>query len=98
MTARGVRKATTCIIATLAAWSAAPVAAAVPANMQRLGQLRAVLDDPAVSSTLGMQPIDRIEFVPPDLVYRVTAGRCHVDVRIVYRPDTRGLWGPAFDV
>ena len=73
------------------ALAAMPASAALPPQYQRLAELRAVLDHAEVASGLG-QPIDRIEYAGPDL-YRVRAGRCHIDVRIVTLPTPRGLVG-----
>jgi hypothetical protein len=74
----------------LAAW---PASAALPPNYQRLAELRAVLENPDVAGAFGvMQPIDRIEYAGPDL-YRVSVGRCHLDVRIVDLPMPRGMVG-----
>ena len=75
-----------------AALSAMPAAAALPPNYQRLAELRAVLTLPAVGSAFGLQPIERIEYAGRDL-YRVSAGRCHLDVRIVDLPTPRGVVG-----
>jgi hypothetical protein len=58
-----------------------PAAAMIPPVFQRLGELQSVINLPALATALGV-PIDRIELVAPRL-YRVTAGRCHVDVRMV---------------
>jgi hypothetical protein len=55
--------------------------AMVPPVSQRIGELQAVLNLPALATALGV-PIDRIELIGPGL-YRVSAGRCHVDVRIL---------------
>ena len=55
------------------------------ANYQRLAELRAVLALPDVASLGRVTPIERIEHAGPDL-YRVTAGRCRLDVRIVDLP------------
>jgi len=82
----------------LAAVAAAPVLgtlpaqAALPPQYQRLAELRAVLDHRGVSAALGGTPIGRIEYVRADL-YRVSAGRCHVDARIVGLPMPRGMAG-----
>ena len=82
----------------LVAWltailTALPAAAALPPNYQRLAELRAVLEHPGVAGAFGvMEPIDRLEYVAPDL-YRVTAGRCHLDVRIVGLPMPNGMVG-----
>jgi hypothetical protein len=76
------------------ALAAIPAAAALAPNYQRLAELRAVLDNPGVTNALGTSdPIGRVEYVRPDL-YRVTAGRCHVDVAIVGLPMPRGMVGP----
>jgi len=63
------------------AGAAAPAPAMVPPIFQRLGELRSILDLRALPTTFDV-PIDRIERVGPG-IYRVTAGRCHVDVRLV---------------
>jgi len=77
----------------VAALAASPAQAALAPNYQRLVELRAVLDHPGVVGAFGtMQPIDRIDYAGPDL-YRVTAGRCHLDVRIVGLPMPRGMVG-----
>lgn len=62
-----------------------PAFAAMAPNYQRRAELQAVLAHPDVAAAFGASPIDRIEFVQRDL-YRVTAGRCHMDVAIVDRP------------
>jgi hypothetical protein len=69
---------------------AVPAAAALAPNYQRIAELEAVLEHPGVARA--MQPIDRIEYVRTDL-YRVTAGRCWLDVRIVDLPVPRGMVG-----
>jgi hypothetical protein len=75
-----------------AALTAIPAQAALPPNYQRLAELRAVLDLPAVGTAFGIEPIDRIDYVATDL-YRLSAGRCHLDVRIVGLPMPRGMVG-----
>jgi len=83
-------------IAALLAGMAAPAAAMVPPVFQRLGELRAVIGLPSLATIVGA-PIDRIELVAPRL-YRVTAGRCHVDVRMVEAPGgRRGLTPPRLE-
>ena len=72
--------------------TAMPAHAALPPNYQRLAELRAVLDLPAVANAFGIEPIDRIDYVATDL-YRLTSGRCHLDVRIVGLPMPRGMVG-----
>jgi len=76
----------------LAGLAAMPASAALPPNYQRLAELRAVLALPAVGTAFGIEPIERIELVRPDL-YRVSAGRCHLDVRIVDLPTPRNVVG-----
>lgn len=82
------------IAATLGAVLAAvPAQAALPPQYQRLAELRAVLDHPGVTGAFGVgEPIERVEYVRPDL-YRVSAGRCHLDVQIVGLPMPRGMVG-----
>ena len=68
-------------IALILAGAAAPAAAMVPPIFQRLGELRSILDLRGLPTTFDA-PIERIELIAPRL-YRVTAGRCHVDVQLV---------------
>ena len=72
--------------------AAAPATAALAPNYQRLAELNAVLNNSGLVAAFGMTPIDLVEYVSPDL-YRATAGRCHVDVRIVGLPMRRGMVG-----
>ena len=77
--------------AALLAATAAP--AALPPNHQRLAELRAVLAHPGVVGAFGLEePIDRVEYLSRDL-YRVTSGRCRIDVAIVGLPNG-GRRGP----
>lgn len=76
-----------------AAAAALPVSAALPPSYQRLAELRAVLAHPAVGEAFGLQPIERVEYVKPDL-YRVSAGRCHLDVAIADLPTSGDVAGP----
>lgn len=77
-----------------AAAAAVPASAALPPNYQRLAELRAVLADPKVAAAFGMDaPIERVEHVRPDL-YRVSAGRCHLDVAIADLPAPPDVAGP----
>ena len=83
-------------LAALSALSAAamPASAALPPNYQRLAELRAVLGHAEVIGAFGTnEPIDRVEFIRHDL-YRVTSGRCHLDVAIVALPTPAGVSGP----
>lgn len=75
-----------------AALAAFPAAAALAPNHQRIAELRAVLAFPGVNAALQDAPIDRVEHVRPD-VYRVTAGRCRLDVDIVDLPTPRDVVG-----
>lgn len=76
----------------LASLSTAPAEAALAPNYQRLAELRAILDLPAVATAFGIEPISRIENVATDR-YRLSAGRCTLDVRIVGLPMPRGMVG-----
>lgn len=68
--------------------------AALAPNYQRLAELQAVLAHPGIVGTFQTsQPIERIEYLGPDL-YRVRAGNCHVDARIVSLPASNGMVGP----
>jgi hypothetical protein len=74
--------------------AAGPAAAMVPINMQQRNTLRTIIDLPALADFF---PITRIELIAPGL-WRVTAGRCHIDVRMV-AVQTRhsGLTGPRYE-
>jgi len=68
--------------------------AALAPNYQRLAELQAVLAHADVIGAFPVsQPIDRIEYREPDL-YRVTAGSCRLDVKIVSKPAASGMVGP----
>jgi hypothetical protein len=74
----------------LAAW---PAGAELPPNHQRLAELRAVLNHPGVAAAFGVSElVERVEYVRTDL-YRVTVGRCHIDVAIIGLPMPRGVVG-----
>src|SRR5688572_18017278 len=80
-------------VAGAAALASVPAQAALPPQYQRLAELRAVLAHPGVTGAFGVaDPIDRVEYVRPDL-YRVTGGRCQLDVRIIGLPMPRGMVG-----
>jgi hypothetical protein len=71
-----------------------PAAAMVPVNIQQRGHLRAIIDLP---SLVDFFPITRIELIAPH-VWRLTAGRCHIDVRMVSSGwPAHGLTGPRFE-
>ena len=69
-----------------------PASGALPPKYQRLAEIRAVLDNRAVSDALGDTPINSVVYVRTDL-YRVTAGRCRIDARIVGLPMPDGVVG-----
>lgn len=73
----------------VAAW---PAAAALAPNYQRLVELQRILEHPGVTAAFAGRPIDRIEYVRPD-VYRVTAGRCVLPVAILGLPLPQGMVG-----
>jgi len=73
--------------------AAVPAAAAIPLHVQRRGELQAVIAMPVFSQ---FGPIDRIERIAEN-AWRVTAGRCHIDVVFTERPGNypgRGLGPP----
>ena len=77
-----------------AATAMVPASAALPPNYQRLAELRAVISNAEVQRAFGTnEPIDRVEYLKHDL-FRVTAGRCHMDVSIVSLPTPEGVAGP----
>ena len=77
----------------LALGAAAPAAAALPPHYQRAAELQAVVAAPGVAAAFGIEaPIQRVEYVKPDL-YRVSAGRCHLDVAIVDLPTPKDVSG-----
>jgi hypothetical protein len=88
-----MRKALHLLALSAAALAAPPLSAALAPNYQRIAELRAVLNHPGVNNALGGVPIERIEYVRRDL-YRVTAGRCRLDVAIHGLPTPRGVAGP----
>jgi hypothetical protein len=61
--------------------AASPAQAAMPLHVQRRGDLRQIIDMPALGR---FGPVERIELIAPRL-WRVTSGRCHIDVRMVER-------------
>lgn len=75
------------------ALAALPAQAALPPQFQRLAEFRAVLAHPGVTGAFAYnEPIERVEYVRPDL-YRVSGGRCHLDVSIVSLPMPRAMVG-----
>jgi hypothetical protein len=56
--------------------------AALPPQYQRQKELEAIIASGDILARLRSSPIDRIEYMDSDL-YRVTAGPCSLEVRIV---------------
>lgn len=66
---------------------------ALAPQYQRAAELRAVVADGHIANAFDGAPIERVEFVRADL-YRVSAGRCRLDVAIVDLPVPSGVVGP----
>lgn len=77
----------------LTALATMPAGAALPPQYQRAAELQAIAADSRIANAFGGAPIERIEYVGPDL-YRVSAGRCRLDVAIVGLPAPQGMAGP----
>jgi hypothetical protein len=76
--------------------AAEPVQAMVPPHIQRRGQIQSVIELRALDR---FGPINRVELIG-DNVWRVTSGRCHIDVTFVERPGPypgRGLAPPRME-
>lgn len=73
------------VTALLLLTAATAARAALPPYWQRLRELQAILDSNELSEKLQGHPIDRIER-PGDDLYRVQAGPCTLDIRIVDDP------------
>lgn len=85
----------TVMMAAAMALTAVPASAMVPYPMQRIGELRELIDLPGLAERLG-EPIDRVERIAGN-VWRVTGGRCHVDVTFVrVRSPRDGLLPPRY--
>ncbi|MGK9166103.1 hypothetical protein KXR53_07385 [Inquilinus limosus] len=65
--------------------AAAGARAALPPYWQRLREIQAILDSNELAQKLRDTPIDRIERPGEDL-YRIQAGPCTLDIRIVDDP------------
>jgi len=65
--------------------AAAEAQAALPPYWQRLREIQAILDSNELAEKLRDTPIDRIERPSEDL-YRIQAGPCSLDIRIVDDP------------
>lgn len=81
-------------LATLSVVSASPGLAALAPNYERLRQIERVVGAPDLVAALGTDPVDRIEAVGP-ATYRVTAGKCAVEARIVFGDMPAGMVGPS---
>jgi hypothetical protein len=74
--------------------AAMPAYGAVPLNIQQRGTLHSIIDLRALDQLI---PITRIEMIAPN-VWRVTAGRCHIDVTMVaVQGPHSGLTGPHYE-
>jgi hypothetical protein len=76
--------------------TAVSATAAMPLQVQRRGELRNVIDLRALDR---FGPIERVELIGPN-VWRVTSGRCYIDVTFVERPGNypgRGLGPPQLE-
>lgn len=87
-----MRRAFRLIAPAFALLIAGPAEAALAPEYQRLAELQRILETPAVLSAFAGVPIDNIAFVRPDL-YRVSAGRCQLEVAIVDLPMPAGIVG-----
>ncbi|HJQ58417.1 MAG TPA: hypothetical protein VJ890_16025 [Vineibacter sp.] len=69
--------------------------AALPPYWQRAQEVRDIVASQDVYEKVRQSPIDRIERVGNDL-YRIEAGKCRLEVRIVDLPDSQppGFVGP----
>lgn len=70
-----------------------PAEAAVAPQYQRAAELKAVVADGHIANAFDGAPIERVEYVRPDL-YRVSARVCRLDVAIVDLPTPAGVVGP----
>jgi len=64
-----------------------PAGAVVSPPFQRVNEMRTAINLPGLATALGV-PIDSIVAIGPR-VYRVSAGPCHVDVRMELMPGIR---------
>ncbi|WP_225766576.1 hypothetical protein [Inquilinus sp. Marseille-Q2685] len=78
-----------CAAALLLLGAAAEARAALPPYWQRLREIQAILDSNELAQRLRDTPIDRIERPGEDL-YRIQAGPCSLDIRIVDDPPDSG--------
>jgi hypothetical protein len=81
------------VLLSAAVLAASPASAAFLAS-DRLVELRALLASPVVADFISSAPFNRIEYVEPGL-YRVRAGRCHIDVSVVRPPIGPGTSDPS---
>jgi hypothetical protein len=70
--------------------AALPAAAMVPANMQRRNELRQVLRHQVFNRFDRLGPIDMVQRIEPN-IWRVSSGRCYIDVRMVPQGRDNGL-------
>lgn len=89
------RAAMIVVLALTASPAALPAVAMVPYRTQRIGELRELANLPGLPERL-REPIERVERIAEDS-WRVTGGRCHVDVRFVrIRSPRDGLSPPRY--
>ncbi|MGO1074742.1 hypothetical protein [Inquilinus sp. CA228] len=81
----GHRIAAAAMTALLLLTAATEAQAALPPYWQRLREIQAILDSNELARKLRDTPIDRIERPGEDL-YRIQAGPCTLDIRIVDDP------------
>ena len=65
--------------------AASTASAALAPNWQRAAEMKAILESADIAAALKERPIDRIEALGVDR-YRVTAGRCRLEVEITGLP------------
>ncbi len=80
----GIKPPALLAFATLLA-AVAPTGAALAPNWQRAAEMKAILESAEIAAALKERPIDRIEALGVDR-YRVTAGRCRLEVAITGLP------------
>ena len=90
---RGVRRSLAFAALAVSLLSCASAFAVLAPEYQRQRELAAITASPEVVASVSPHPIDRIEAVGPDL-YRVKAGPCRLQVRIVGEPMEQGMVGP----
>lgn len=70
--------------------AAVPAAAMIPPNMQRRNELTQVLRHQVFNRFDRLGPIDMVQHIEPN-IWRVSSGRCFIDVRMVPHGRDNGL-------